>query len=613
MIKVSEAFNTAFKSDAREIHARITIKTKNGTKIFTNNDLYTFEYNGGSLSGDSYGIGSTVANSLNFTLCSAVDGLSQMDEVQLEIGIKIDEGSIEYTNMGMFIISEYVDVDKNENKTSVECFDRMLLLEGNYKSKLKYPAQIADVALEIANLAGAEINKSSFSRLSKTTIKEIKGYSYRQALGFIAQFECGFVTFDRDGLLDIRQPANTNYKVTTSEYFMKGLRKNDLMYRLGGIRVTVPGTDNSESKTLKVGNAKGSQIILENPVMTENILKNIYQQIEHINYYPFTLDWRGNPSVEAGDWITMQDNKGNEFKSLNLTYKLSFSGGIKAVSSADTQVQSEVSHQFKGPMQQKLDKLTGLINDAGIAVNWGLDEPPNPKEGDIWFKKNGPDSEIWIFQDGSWKLELSNKLSEEIEKQINELDELSQVQKEKIEQSLKESQKAIEEAGFSKQSANEANKKAEQAIKEAGFSKGLSESTQKELINSQKELTIVKDSADKAIQDVEKALTDLNNMEIGRSNLIMHSFGDNLKTLSTWGDYGKLSLQTVDGTPCVRIESPDGENINKSLGVRINQGVEVKAGEKYQLSLGYQGFYGTNELDYCHLIYRGETTNQSVY
>lgn len=170
---------------------------------------------------------------------------------------------------------------------------------------------------------------------------------------------------------------------------------------------------------------------------------------------------------------------------------------------------------------KEIQKVTGWAQQSADGKNtifYGKEEPKAHKKGDTWFKEtpNGIVINVW---DGQIWLEVKTDFSEEFDKLDKELD----VQKEKIEQSLKESQKAIEEAGFSKHSADEANKKAEQAIKEAGFSKGLSESTQKELINSQKELTIVKDSADKAIQDAEKALNTIENIEIGGRNYFLNS------------------------------------------------------------------------------------------
>lgn len=55
----------------------------------------------------------------------------------------------------------------------------------------------------------------------------------------------------------------------------------------------------------------------------------------------------------------------------------------------------------------------------------GTEEPLNPKEGDIWFKKNGPDDEIWVYKQTSpgvfeWVMTTSTALEESIKKQIED-------------------------------------------------------------------------------------------------------------------------------------------------------------------------------------------------
>lgn len=259
---------------------------------------------------------------------------------------------------------------------------------------------------------------------------------------------------------------------------------------------------------------------------------------------------------------------------------------------------------------KELGKVTGWAQQSADGKNtifYGKDEPKANKVGDTWFKEN-PDgaATIHVWDGQTWK-EVKTDYTEEFEQLDKELEE----QKANIDESLKNAEQAIKDAGFSKEQSQQAIEKSEQAIKDANFSKGLSESTQKELIESNKEIEIAKQDADKAIKDAEQALNDLDNMEIGRSNLIMHSFGDNIKTLSSW-NAGKLGLYTVDNEKSVRVESLDGEPIKKELGILINQNIEVKSGEKYQLSVDYQGFYGTSRLNYCYLIHDDGTQNQRL-
>ncbi|ODJ71977.1 hypothetical protein [Brochothrix thermosphacta] len=460
MLNVSDAFQNAFKADLREIKMRITINKK----VYTQDDLNSFSYEGGSMAGESFMIGSVFSNSIKITLDKVVEGLKELDEINPEIGIKLPNGTIEYVSMGIFIINSRVDPDRNENKTTIEAADKFIMMGGVYVSKLKYPAEIKAVALEIANLSGIKVNTTTFSRLSAAKITKMEGYTYRQAIGLIAQFESGYALFDRTGLLDIRNmfdaAANTEYVITPDTYFQKGLVKNEMLYRLGGISCKVPGNDDTEEKVLRAGSETGAQIELENKVMTQTLLNTIYQKIKNINYFPYTLKWRGNPALEAGDWIRMSDVKGNTFKVPNLDYKLEYTGGLSADSSAETTTQSDASYSYKGPLAQKIEDLTNRVDAAGgNVINEGLDEPKNPKEGDLWFKPNGPDTEIWVYQrigdtdEFEWVFRVTTAEDPFI--------------KETIEQAQQDIIKAKEEAAKAQQKADEAAIKAQEGFDKA--------------------------------------------------------------------------------------------------------------------------------------------------
>ncbi|ODJ63238.1 gp58-like family protein [Brochothrix thermosphacta] len=502
MLNVSDAFQNAFKADLREIKMRITINKK----VYTQDDLNSFSYEGGSMAGESFMIGSVFSNSIKITLDKVVEGLKELDEINPEIGIKLPNGTIEYVSMGIFIINSRVDPDRNENKTTIEAADKFIMMGGVYVSKLKYPAEIKAVALEIANLSGIKVNTTTFSRLSAAKITKMEGYTYRQAIGLIAQFESGYALFDRAGLLDIRNmfdaAANTEYVITPDTYFQKGLVKNEMLYRLGGISCKVPGNDDTEEKVLRAGSETGAQIELENKVMTQTLLNTIYQKIKNINYFPYTLKWRGNPALEAGDWIRMSDVKGNTFKVPNLDYKIEYTGGLSADSSAETTTQSDASYSYKGTLSQKIEVLSGRVDAAGgNVINEGLDEPKNPKEGDLWFKPNGPDTEIWVYQ----RIGDTDKFEWVFRVTTAE----DPVIKETIEQAQQDIIKAKEEAAKAQQKADEAQKKADESVKKANESTKKADEAQKK--------------AQEGFDKGQEAIDDLANLKIGSNNLLPNS------------------------------------------------------------------------------------------
>ena len=449
MLQVSNDFNQALKADNRRFETRIKI---NG-KLYTKKDINSWTYTGGSISGETFQIGSTFSNSIKIEFCSIIEDIKELDEITLEIGVatydadyhyenippeKVGEARVgyaklihykptvyEYVPMGTFYVTKS-DPDRNGKKTTVEARDSFVFLENLYVSELSYPAKIRDVALEIANKSGSVINETNFSMISSSMIAKPIGYTYRQAMGLIAQFQAGYVRFNRLNQLEVMQLVDPKFSISPAEYFQRGLVKNELMYQIGGISCTisVQKASGTEQVTLKSGSNTGPQIVLENKVMTQDLLDSIYQKIKNINFYPFSLKWRGNPALETGDWLMLTDRDGIEFKTPNLSYTLNFKGGLTASSSANTNSSAQTISAYAKPLEQTLKEFSSRIDAAGNnSVYDGLTPPPYPKVGDIWFKKSGPDDEIWIYSKISddkydWVLQTSTKLPDDIANKI---------------------------------------------------------------------------------------------------------------------------------------------------------------------------------------------------
>ncbi|SET58540.1 gp58-like protein [Enterococcus malodoratus] len=452
MLIVSNEFSEACKDKEREVFARVIV---NDETTYLKDKIKKIDFSTGALGGESFQIGSTQSATVKIVFSEIIEGLKELDVVRVEIGFKIRGTGLpsninhvskigrakvgrarlvsyvpdryEFVPLGTFYISGRVDPDRNEKTTTVEARDGFVFLEETYESQLNYPAKLADVALEIANKSGSVIDPVSFNHLSNYTLSKPIGYTYRQAIGLIGQFEAGFVCFDREGKLSIRTLLDPNFKIEPNEYFLKGLTKSELLYQPKGMTCRVVNkTDESSDETtvLQSGSTNGPQVSLDNNLMTQILLDDVFQKMKYINFYPISLKWRGNPALEVGDWVTMTDREGKQFKSPILNYSMTFDGGFSSTVSADTKAYSGNVSTYKGPLQQKLDDIDYRIDAAGKNnVYEGPEEPKNPKEGDIWFKKNGPDDEIWVYKQTTpgvfeWVMTTSTALEESVKEQI---------------------------------------------------------------------------------------------------------------------------------------------------------------------------------------------------
>ncbi|WP_455390186.1 hypothetical protein [Lactiplantibacillus pentosus] len=433
MIKQSDLALAAWKATERTLDAVVTIN-----KIdYKTTDIASISYDAGGYTGDTFGIGSNYENSVTIKFSHLIEGLKPGMTVWPKIGIKTSNG-YEYSSLGLFIVSDDIQMDRNNDETTIKAYDQMCLLEGTYTSKLTYPAKMTSVIAEIANLAGVLLNTTDISRLpvQVNLPSAITGQTYRNAIGMIAQFYAGFVTFDRDGKLTIRTIAESDYTLDPSQYEQGGLTKNEAPYKIGGIQceVTTTTTDSTgqsteTTNTLQVGATSGSQIKLTNNLMTMDRLTSIWQQLQSLTFYPFSLNWFGNPAIEAGDWLTLQDTKGNKFNVPNNGYTMTFDGSLSAVSKADQTSTSSSSYAWRGELSQYVADLGGRQGASGNYI-YGTDttEPPyGAKFNDIWYKQNGNKVELWTYErqtdgTGKWVLTVSDTTGEEVKAKVDQVE-----------------------------------------------------------------------------------------------------------------------------------------------------------------------------------------------
>lgn len=427
MLTQSKETRNAWRASQRTLDIKVTIDGK----TYGATDINSLKYDSGAYNGDTFAIGSTYSNTVQIEFSHLVEGLKLGMEVRPSIGIKTSSGYI-YEPLGVFIISSEIKMDRNNNLTTVSASDRFCGLEGGYVSKLTYPAKVLDVIAEICAQSGVKANTNDLARLphQEDLPAPITGQSYRKALGWIAQLYVGYALFDRQGLFTIRTISEPNYELDPSQYEQAGLTKNEAAYKINGIQCQVTlttktrdGESTEETKTYQAGDATGSQIKLENNIMTPKRLNDIWEQLKDLKFYPFSLNWFGNPAVEAGDWLRLEDKQGNSFVVPNSSYTLDFNGGLSATSKADQTTSSDQMVPWQGNVAQTIKELKIRRSPDGTVVfPPSVTEPPaNAKFNDVWFKKNGNSTELWIFEkqdDGSGKWIRKDLSDDEIKKKV---------------------------------------------------------------------------------------------------------------------------------------------------------------------------------------------------
>lgn len=439
MLATSEEIQAAWLNTSRQL----SIRLKMNDITYGSEEITSLSFNSGSISGEVFQIGSTPLNSVQVVFPTIIETVKEDLEIEPELGILIN-GEYQFTKLGHFFITDF-ERDRNSNKTTITANDKMIYMEGIYESKLTYPKPYREVALEIANLAGVEIDQASFTSLGTEWVQKPVGYTFRQAIGLIAQFEGGFASFNRKGELTIKRLVPTNFEITPESYMLKGFTKNENSYRIGGITVK---TGEEETDVIRVGSTNGSQVELENKVMTQTHLNQMWELVKTLNYFPYELKWRGSPILEAGDWIYILDKDGTRYSVPNLSYNITFNGGMSAESKANTNSSSQATYRYRGPLNQRVDYVESLLSANKWNSNYyDQTEPIDPKEGDIWFKPNGVDTEIWVYEKNSsgeldWVFKVSTATDPDLVKEIEQAKQAGENAQEAADQAKSDAQSA---------------------------------------------------------------------------------------------------------------------------------------------------------------------------
>lgn len=475
MLKQSDAFNQVFNSDSRTLSIKATVAGKD----YTADDLTSVEYDSAAMTGESMGIGSTYENSVKITFANLVEGIKAKDEVTVSIGARLPDGSVEFAPLGVFYVDDEITMDRNNKTTEITADDAMCMLNGVYTAKVTLPTTLSAMALDIANQAGVPINQDSFSKLPTIGLSKIPtNQPYRTVLGWLAMMIPGYATFDRNGQLCLRDIVGSTYAVGPDNYEFQGLTKNENPYTVTGITITqdnsieysateqdgddntstdidnTSGIDETDSAdndtdpttgdvgndssndgsdtdtvdssatdqtvTLQAGATTGSVINLQNNLMTQDILNQIWETIQPIQYYPYTLNWFGNPAVEAGDWLEISDTQGNKFTVPNNSYVLTFDGGLSAVSSTGETVVSGTNWDYHGTLTQTIKQISQQMNAVGTYTFYTESDPVNPHEGDLWYKPNGDKTELYIYTNNQWVSMVGDLTGKQIADQVDQ-------------------------------------------------------------------------------------------------------------------------------------------------------------------------------------------------
>ena len=394
MYQVSDNYKQSIQALSRRFKAKFVI----GTHEFTERDIMYIELDEGLGTGDKFLPGGGFINELDVEIGRIIEGLTEDTEAKAYVSLLVGQELFEEVPLGVFYAKNIV-LNRNSKRTKIKLQDGMYRLNVPYDSKLSYPSNTRAMVEEIANTMGVvlspHLNVADYpvmAKLEKVTMREV--------LVFIAQLNGSFVRFDRLGRLEFVQLTNSNRRVPKSNYYLNGLEKNEVLYRVNGMTNEIAG-EGQKKVIYKEGADTGNIVVFKNPLMTQAILSRVYNLYRDFNFYPFSLKWQGDMAILSGEWISVESYDGTFISLPILSQKLRFNGGLSSTVSGKSATVSQGQKEYRGTLTQQVDYLNTLITSQGNVYS-DPTEPVEPKNGDTWFKPNGGYVELYERQNGAW-------------------------------------------------------------------------------------------------------------------------------------------------------------------------------------------------------------------
>ena len=434
-----QKFNQAMFSKNRTLAIRVG--------KYQSSDIKEASFDYGYIKGDTYKPGGTCAGSAKIIFTSIITTFNKLDKIYPEIGLLVD-GTYEWVKMGEYFIND-IEIDRNRNTTKLDLMDGMFKLNREHVTDLTYPAEIRHVIKEICLKTGITLDNEYMDITSMNyrieSIPKEKKMTFRDVLSLATQMLGMSCFFNREGKLEIKGLTDSGITITADSYFMHGLTKSEIEYQIAGISCK------KNKEVLTVGLRTGRSLEIENLLMSQSALDNLYHNIKDIRYYPFNLNYQGHLLLDVGQWVTIKTNTGETFKSPILSQSFTFKGGLRGRISADSKAGNDAQYSYAGTITKKIEQF----NEIEAQIQSQLEEADKGFDQKVEKIKN----------DFSDQIELAKAKAEETKQEIfDSIGGTFELFRENLSNSVQTlTDQALEKADASNQLAQEAKRISERA------------------------------------------------------------------------------------------------------------------------------------------------------
>lgn len=208
-------------------------------------------------------------------------------------------GKPELLEMGHYIVDEPVSPGIS---IALAAYDNMILLEKAYVPDITYPATLGNIAKDICAQCGVILESSDFPRNSYVVESAPENATCREVLAAVAQLAGCFAKARANGRIAIARYAAAS-SLTVDTLRNKSICTDD---------VTITGITVSKRESTAQAGADGYRLsIIDNILLEESKIQEaanyLASKLVGLSFRPLSVSCQSDPSIEAGDRITIKD------------------------------------------------------------------------------------------------------------------------------------------------------------------------------------------------------------------------------------------------------------------------------------------------------------------
>lgn len=341
MQNTSSKYKELINQSGRTFKAKVICTFADGAqKIFTDSDIMQngLKINDATSNEGSFDVGCAIIKELVLELDNSNKQLSDIDfsnaKFDVRIGLVIEQKydgttKTEWIKKGIYYTEE---ITENENFVSIVAYDAMAKFDKPYNSSLKFPQMLLSIFSDACTACGVPyaslvFPNSTFYVQSKDFINE--NTTYRDIISYVAQLACCFARVDVDGMIHMRWYEETDREISERQKISDGVT----------VTCALITTADEDSKTYIIGHSGYAVNIEDNPLAqgSVNSLATAFSDnILEKTITPFEGEVFSDPSIEAGDIVTIYDYSGNAYKTYITSVTFNIDNKMQIACDAET-------------------------------------------------------------------------------------------------------------------------------------------------------------------------------------------------------------------------------------------------------------------------------------